>query len=232
METSPFNFSFMRKSRQTSFWFCIAILAVFIYVLYFGFNMSEIKQDPLQSTKSESCNCVYGTNNVVNKSDSLSLKQEPSEQDTIKVPSNNLAYYSNDMAPFDSMTYSNSEPTNEYYKIFADKIHSLDSSMPLGWRSKQPLEKNHTVFGEFDRYSISKSAMKASEAQKVFFRTGQLSENYNSKKIGQRSLLREYITPLNTIALGKGSKLFNDSSLRQHHIANITGEFPELSDHC
>ena len=133
-------------------------------------------------------------------------------------------------SPIDSMTYANSADTMDYYIQFSPP--ALTSAMPMGWRSSREAEDDKGVFGEFKRYTISQPQLKKAENLKSVVRITESSRDGLSRSLGQRSLLRESVSPLSTVPCGHNSKLFNDSSVRQHHIANLTGQYPELSECC
>lgn len=137
-------------------------------------------------------------------------------------------------SPIDDATYSASPETAQYYETFQPV--SLESTMPIGWRSPGASAKcgggEDELYGEFSRYAITPNQMKRAENMKSVLRLGELSREGLSRTLGQRSLLRDFVTPLGPQPIGENAMLFNDSSVRQNYIASATGRFPELSQSC
>ena len=135
-------------------------------------------------------------------------------------------------AALDSLTYGLSEDSSEYYKHF--KPVSLESTMPLGWRAQDGAEKcaSEDLYSEFSRYAITPSQMKRAEGVRSVLRLSESSRDGLSRTLGQRSLLRDFVTPLGPSPIGDAAMLFNDSSVRQNYIASATGRFPEVSKGC
>ena len=137
-------------------------------------------------------------------------------------------------APLDASTYGLSEESSEYYKHF--KPISLESTMPSGWRSSNDPSKCSAgvdeTYKEFSRYAISPNQMKRAENMRSVLRLGESSRDGLSRTLGQRSLLRDFVTPLGPSPIGDNAMLWNDSSVRQNYIAAATGRFPEVAQNC
>jgi hypothetical protein len=137
-------------------------------------------------------------------------------------------------AALDSLTYGLSEDSSEYYKHF--KPVSLESTMPMGWRAAETVGKcpaeGEDLYSEFSRYAISPSQMKRAENMRSVLRLSESSRDGLSRTLGQRSLLRDFVTPLGPSPIGDTAMLFNDSSVRQNYIASATGRFPQVSKSC
>ena len=137
-------------------------------------------------------------------------------------------------SPIDDTTYAASPETAQYYETF--KPVSLESTMPMGWRSPGASAKcgdaEDELYGEFSRYAISPNQMKRAENMKSVLRLSELSREGLSRTLGQRSLLRDFVTPLGPQPIGDNAMLFNDSSVRQNYIASALGRFPEVSQSC
>lgn len=137
-------------------------------------------------------------------------------------------------APLDSSTYGLSEESSEYYKHF--KPISLETTMPMGWRSSTEPSKCSTggedIYNEFSRYAISPNQMKRAENMRSVLRLGESSRDGLSRTLGQRSLLRDFVTPLGPSPIGDNAMLWNDSSVRQNYIASATGRFPTVAENC
>ena len=134
----------------------------------------------------------------------------------------------------DANTFQVSEDTEAYYKVF--KPVSLESTMPMGWRTApEDAAKNRAageedVYSEFNRYAIAPTQMKRAETMRSVLRLGELSRDGLSRTLGQRSLLRDFVTPLGPNPVGESAMLWNDSSVRQSYIAAATGRFPEVAE--
>jgi hypothetical protein len=137
-------------------------------------------------------------------------------------------------SPIDDATYAASPETAQYYEHF--KPVSLESTMPMGWRSPGSSAEcggaDDELYGEFSRYAITPNQMKRAENMKSVLRLGELSREGLSRTLGQRSLLRDYVTPLGPSPIGDSAMLWNDSSVRQNYIASATGRFPEVAQSC
>ena len=131
----------------------------------------------------------------------------------------------------DSGTYEVSEDSSEYYKHF--KPMALEKTMPLGWRG-EGAEKcgSEEVYREFGRYAVTPVQMKKAEGLRSVLRLSENSRDGLARTLGQRSLQRDFVTPLGPSPIGDAAMLFNDSSVRQNYIASATGRFPELSKSC
>ena len=134
----------------------------------------------------------------------------------------------------DATTFAPSQDSEDYYKHF--KPVSLESTMPMGWRAAQQPGKcaagEENLYSEFSRYAISPNQMKRAENMRSVLRLGELSRDGLSRTLGQRSLLRDFITPLGPNPVGDSAMLWNDSSVRQNYIAAATGRFPSVSESC
>lgn len=134
----------------------------------------------------------------------------------------------------DSNTFAPSQDSEDYYKHF--KPVSLESTMPMGWRAAQDPAKcsagEEDLYSEFSRYAISPKQMKRAENMRSVLRLSELSRDGLSRTLGQRSLLRDFITPLGPSPLGDSAMLWNDSSVRQNYIAAAVGRFPEVAQSC
>lgn len=137
-------------------------------------------------------------------------------------------------APLDSSTYGLSEESSEYYKHF--KPISLESTMPMGWRSSTNSTNcgstGDDIYNEFSRYAISPNQMKRAENMRSVLRLSESSRDGLSRTLGQRSLLRDFVTPLGPSPIGDNAMLWNDSSVRQNYIASATGRFPTVAENC
>lgn len=137
-------------------------------------------------------------------------------------------------SPIDDATYAASPETAQYYEHFQPV--SLESTMPMGWRSPGASAKcsgaDDELYGEFSRYAISPNQMKRAENMKSVLRLSELSREGLSRTLGQRSLLRDFVTPLGPSPIGDNAMLWNDSSVRQNYIASATGRFPSVSESC
>uniref|UniRef100_A0A6C0BZL3 Uncharacterized protein n=1 Tax=viral metagenome TaxID=1070528 RepID=A0A6C0BZL3_9ZZZZ len=137
-------------------------------------------------------------------------------------------------APIDSSTYGLSDESAEYYKTF--QPISLESTMPMGWRSATNSSKcasgGDDIYNEFSRYAISPNQMKRAENMRSVLRLGESSRDGLSRTLGQRSLLRDFVTPLGPSPIGDKAMLWNDSSVRQNYIASATGRFPTVAENC
>ena len=131
----------------------------------------------------------------------------------------------------DSGTYEVSADSSDYYKHF--KPMALEKTMPLGWRGEGG-EKcgSEDTYREFGRYAVTPVQMKKAEGLRSVLRLSESSRDGLSRTLGQRSLLRDFVTPLGPSPIGDGAMLFNDSSVRQNYIASATGRFPEVSKGC
>ena len=129
-------------------------------------------------------------------------------------------------------TYTPSQTTSEFYSVF--KPVALEATMPMGWRATGPSEKpdDTNIYNEFSRYAISPNQMKRAENMRSVLRLGESSRDGLSRTLGQRSILRDFITPLGPNPIGDKAMLWNDSSVRQNYIASTTGKFPEVSENC
>ena len=134
----------------------------------------------------------------------------------------------------DASTFAPSQDSEEYYKHF--KPVSLEATMPMGWRAPQDSAKSTSgeedVYGEFSRYAITPNQMKRAENMRSVLRLGEISRDGLSRTLGQRSLLRDFVTPLGPNPVGDSAMLWNDSSVRQNYIASATGRFPEVAQSC
>jgi len=134
----------------------------------------------------------------------------------------------------DAATYGLSEDSAEYYKHF--KPVSLESTMPLGWRTAENPGKcsagEDDLYSEFSRYAISPNQMKRAENMRSVLRLSEISRDGLSRTLGQRSLLRDFVTPLGPNPIGDNAMLWNDSSVRQNYIASATGRFPTVAENC
>lgn len=137
-------------------------------------------------------------------------------------------------APLDSSTYGMTEDGAEYMKHFQPV--SLESTMPMGWRASTNPQKcaagGDEVFTEFSRYAITPNQMKRAENMRSVLRLGENTRDGLSRTLGQRSLLRDFVTPLGPSPIGDNAMLWNDSSVRQGYIASATGRFPTVNDSC
>jgi len=137
-------------------------------------------------------------------------------------------------SPLDAATYGLSEDSAEYYKHF--KPVSLESTMPMGWRTAENPGKcsagEDDLYSEFSRYAISPNQMKRAENMRSVLRLSEISRDGLSRTLGQRSLLRDFVTPLGPSPIGDNAMLWNDSSVRQNYIASATGRFPNVSESC
>ena len=86
------------------------------------------------------------------------------------------------------------------------------------------------MYSEFNRYAIAPTQMKRAETMRSVLRLGELSRDGLSRTLGQRSLLRDFVTPLGPNPVGESAMLWNDSSVRQSYIAAATGRFPEVAE--
>ena len=132
-------------------------------------------------------------------------------------------------APLDDSTYDVSPETKEFYEQF--KPVTLEQTMPAGWREKGQLAANDSP-DEFSRYAITPNQMKKSEKMRTVLRLSENSRDGLSRTLGQRSLLREYVTPLGPNPIGSTAFPWNDSSVRHAYIASAMGRFPEVSQSC
>jgi hypothetical protein len=134
----------------------------------------------------------------------------------------------------DASTFAPSQDSEDYYKHF--KPVSLETTMPMGWRATQDPEKRSAgeedLYGEFSRYTISPNQMKRAESMRSVLRLSELSRDGLSRTLGQRSLLRDFVTPLGPSPVGDSAMLWNDSSVRQNYIASATGRFPDVAQSC
>ena len=137
-------------------------------------------------------------------------------------------------SPVDGATYGISEDSAEYYKHF--KPVSLESTMPMGWRTAENPGKcsagEDDLYSEFSRYAISPNQMKRAENMRSVLRLSEISRDGLSRTLGQRSLLRDFVTPLGPNPIGDNAMLWNDSSVRQNYIASATGRFPTVAENC
>ena len=137
-------------------------------------------------------------------------------------------------AALDDSTYALSADSSDYYRTF--KPVSLESTMPLGWRAAQQPGKcadgDDELYSEFSRYSITPNQMARAENMRSVLRLSEISRDGLSRTLGQRSLLRDFVTPLGPNPIGDQAMLWNDSSVRQNYIASSTGRFPEVSQNC
>lgn len=137
-------------------------------------------------------------------------------------------------AQIDASTYAMSPDSAEYYKHF--KPVALESTMPMGWRTPNAASKcpaaEDDLYSEFSRYAISPNQMKRAENMRSVLRLSEMSRGGLSRTLGQRSLLRDFVTPLGPNPIGDKAMLWNDSSVRQNYIASSTGRFPEVSENC
>lgn len=127
-------------------------------------------------------------------------------------------------------TYSMSQETRDYYDHFQPV--ALESSMPQGWRTGITEENCDPAFSEFSRYAISPKQMKKAEDMRSVLRLSEMSRDGLSRTLGQRSLLRDFVTPLGPQPVGNQAMLWNDSSVRQNYIAAATGKFPVVPENC
>ena len=134
----------------------------------------------------------------------------------------------------DANTFAPSQDSEDYYKHF--KPVSLEATMPMGWRAAQDPAKcasgEENIYSEFSRYAISPNQMKRAENMRSVLRLGELSRDGLSRTLGQRSLLRDFVTPLGPNPVGDSAMLWNDSSVRQNYIASATGRFPDVAQSC
>ena len=210
----------------------LTILCFGILFYYLGGGWNTIT--PQEQPASSECNsCAYGSSNAVNEFNVRNHLPEIDSQNTPSITNMRINYAGSTQAsPIDSSTYSMSDSTADFYRVFQDKLPGLSSSMPLGWRDMKKTMPENKAFQEFERYTISKPAMQLAENLKALRRIGETQRDSLSRTLGQRSLLREIVSPMGSIPLGNSSKLFNDSSVRQTYIANITGAYPELPHMC
>lgn len=134
-------------------------------------------------------------------------------------------------APLDE-SFQPSAETSEYYKYFQPQ--SLESAMPAGWRAAENPNKcagdGEDVYSEFSRYAISPNQMKRAENMRSVLRLSESSRDGLSRTLGQRSLLRDFVTPIGASPIGNSAFVFSDSSVRQNYIASATGKFPEVAN--
>lgn len=133
-------------------------------------------------------------------------------------------------ASFGADLFQNSPETAEFYAHF--KPQSLESTMPAGWRSADDPAEQDPTYAEFSRYAVTPSQMKRAENMRSVLRLSESSRDGLSRTLGQRSLLRDFVTPLGPSPIGNNAMLFNDSSVRQNFIASATGRFPNLAESC
>ena len=173
-------------------------------------------------------NSTYGAK--VPKKHSAAIVDEPAVPLPCNEPKVASAFIGDTIGcQIDDMTYSPSSDTAQYYTEFHP--NSLENTMPAGWRSNAK-NIDDGVYKEFNRYVVSPSHMKKAEAIRSSLRLGQLSRDGLSRSLGQRSLLRDYVTPMGPNPLNNTAMLFNDSSVRQNQIASATGQYPDLSQRC
>ena len=128
--------------------------------------------------------------------------------------------------------FTPSEEMQAYDATFAPT--TLQQSMPASWRTDgtEDTGASSEEFAEFSRYAISPNQMQKSENMRSMLRLGELSRDGLARTLGQKSLLRDYVTPVGPLPMGNGAMLWNDSSVRQNFIASATGRFPELAESC
>jgi hypothetical protein len=139
-------------------------------------------------------------------------------------------------APYQAGAFAPSDASAEFYATFQPS--NLSSMMPANWRTNSqkcagvsdaqsgdaPVKAN---FDEFSRYTVSPSQVKKAETLRGTIRLAELTSTRNSRTLGAPSLLRNAVTPLSPIPNGSDIFIFNDSSIRQGHIAAATGRYPE-----
>jgi hypothetical protein len=102
----------------------------------------------------------------------------------------------------------------------------LGDLMPASWRGGSA----HAAGGEgdeaFRRLSITPEQVSQSQRAMGLVRLPQSTRAGLARSVGQSSLIREAVTPLSAVPVGKNAFFSHDSELRLSAISAATGEYP------
>ena len=123
----------------------------------------------------------------------------------------------------DESLWKDSDTTAEYYKTFDSQ--RLKNLMPNSWQAKND-DASEDPSDEFSRFTIKPGMMRKAEETRGIMRLSEPSRSSSSRIIGLSDPVRNAVTPLNPRPIGSHVVTFQDSSIRQDLIAEITGKPP------
>ena len=97
----------------------------------------------------------------------------------------------------------------------------LKQLMPANWRGG-PKDRDEA----FGRLSIDPERVRQSQRSMGLVRLPQSSRGTMSRSLGQTSLIREAVTPLSSVPVGKSNFFSHDSERRLSSIYEATGSYP------